>query len=154
MKKQITMEDLMPIFREQLESGKKVQFAPSGISMRPMLEHRVDQVFLEKATKENVKKWDVVLFKGDNGAYVLHRIIKLDAEGFVTRGDNNYYDDKKQSYDALIGRVYRYEHKGKERDVSDFLYKLYVVFWMSSYFVRNILVRIKNKIKRMGKKSV
>ena len=140
----------MPIFREQLENGKKVQFAPSGISMRPMLEHKVDQAYLEKATRDNVKKWDVVLFQGDNGAYIMHRVIKLDEEGFVTRGDNNYYNDKKQPYDALIGRVYQFEHKGKMRNTDEIRYKMYVLVWMVSYLPRKIMVKVKNKISRMG----
>ncbi len=151
MKKQVTMEDLMPLFREQLENGKKIQFAPAGISMRPMLEHKVDQVFLEKATKENVKKWDVVLFKSDNGAYILHRVMCLDENGFVTRGDNNYSNDKWQTYDALLGKVYKYEHKGKTREIEDFRYKVYVFFWMMSYGIRKFVVRVKNKIRRVLK---
>ncbi len=146
------MDDLMPIFREQLENGRKVQFAPSGISMRPMLDNRVDQAYLEKATKDNVKKWDVVLFQSDNGAYVMHRVIRLDDEGFVTRGDNNYYNDKKQLYDTLIGRVYQFVHKGKMHSVDETSYKMYVVFWIVSYLPRKLLIKVKNKIARMGKK--
>lgn len=151
MRKQVTMEDLMPLFREQLESGKKIQFAPAGISMRPMLEHKVDQVFLEKATKENVKKWDVVLFKSDNGAYILHRVIALDETGFITRGDNNYCNDKRQSYDALLGRVYKYEHKGKTHEIDEFPYRVYVFFWVNSLAIRKLMVRVKNKIKSVMK---
>lgn len=151
MKKQVTMEELMPLFREQLESGRKIQFAPAGISMRPMLEHKVDQVFLEKATKDNVKKWDVVLFKADNGAYILHRVISLNENGFVTRGDNNYGNDKWQPYDALLGKVYKYEHKGKMHEIGAFSYKVYVVFWMMSFGIRKLMMRLKNKLKSIIK---
>lgn len=142
------MDDLMPLFKEQLENGKKVQFAPSGISMRPMLDDKVDQVYLKKATKENVRKKDVVLFQSDNGAYILHRIIKLDEQGFVTRGDHNYYNDKKQSYDKLIGKLYQFEHKGKKHSVCDLSYKMYVLIWLSSYLPRKMLMLIKQKIKK------
>ncbi len=142
------MYDLMPLFKEQLENGKKVQFAPSGISMRPMLDDKVDQVYLEKATKENVRKKDVVLFQSDNGAYILHRIIKLDEQGFVTRGDHNYYNDKKQSYDKLIGKLYQFQHKGKKHSVCGLSYKMYVLIWLGSYLPRKMLMLIKQKIKK------
>lgn len=146
MKRQVRMEDLMPIFREQLEIGRKVQFVPSGISMRPMLDNKMDQAYLEKATRENVKKWDVVLFQNDNGAYIMHRVVKLDDDGFVTRGDNNYYNDKKQSYDALIGRLYQFEHKEKSYSVTALSYRLYVTMWMVSYLIRKLIVKAKRKV--------
>lgn len=152
MRRQVTMEDLMPIFREQLENGKKVQFAPSGISMRPMLDNKVDQVYIERATKDNIKKWDVVLYQNHFGAYIMHRVIKLDDEGFVTRGDNNYYNDKKQSYDTLIGRVYEFEHKGKKKSINAISYKVYAIVWIGSYFPRKFLRKIKGKISRMSRK--
>jgi len=149
MIRQVKMEELVPIFREQLENDKKVQFTPAGMSMRPMLDDKADRVFVERASKENVKKWDVVLFESDNGAYIMHRVVRLDDDGFITRGDNNCYNDKKQSYDALIGRVYQYEHKGKMHGVTDTSYRFYVIVWMTCYLPRKIFRKIKQKIRKI-----
>lgn len=143
MKIKVKMDDLMPVFREQLDVNGKVAFSPSGISMRPMLEHGIDEVYLEKIDGKKVKKWDVVLFQSDNGAYILHRIVKIRKDGFITRGDNNYYNDDFQNFDKIIGRVYQFVHKGKMKSVNCLSYRIYVIAWILSYLPRKVIRKLK-----------
>ncbi len=147
MKKNVQMEDLVPIFKEQLAIGKMVQFTPSGRSMKPMLDDRTDVVYLKAAGRENIKKWDVVLFKSITGTYIMHRIVKLEGDGFITRGDNCYFNDKKQSYDELIGKVIQFRHKGKKYSVNNILYNVYIISWIMSYIPRKIMWKTYRKIK-------
>jgi len=147
-KRQVKLDDLMPVFREQLEQNGKVAFTPAGTSMRPMLDHRKDEVYLVKVDKNSVKKWDVVLYQTEQGAYVMHRVIKLDSNGFITRGDNIYYNDAVQTYDRLIGKVFQFIHKGKQHSVTDFSYQCYTVFWVVSYWPRKIVRGVLRRILR------
>ena len=35
-----------------------------------------------------LKKYDIPLYRRDNGQYILHRIIGRDESGYIMRGDN------------------------------------------------------------------
>ena len=60
----------------------------AGVSMFPMLRNRRDTVVI-KPVSGRLKKYDVPLYRRKNdGAYVLHRVIEVRADSYVTRGDN------------------------------------------------------------------
>ncbi len=136
MKQKIAMEDIMPLIREQLMQNGQVAFSPAGISMRPMLEGGRDTVYLERIVPEQLRKWDVILYRTPEGQYVLHRLIKKTESSFTTRGDHHFYSDRPQTFDTLIGRIYRFERNGKPHSVQDLSYRCYVWFWMMSYIPR------------------
>lgn len=147
-RKQVKLDDLMPVFLEQLEQNGKVAFTPAGTSMKPMLDHRCDEVYLEKVDRDTVRKWDVVLYKTEQGAYVMHRVINLQPKGFITRGDNLYCKDAFQTYDRMIGKVCQFVHKGKKHSTTDFSYRCYVAFWVITYWPRKIVRGVLRRILR------
>lgn len=120
---------------ELLERDGKILELPVGTSMWPMLKNRLDPLVIEKVSG-NLKNNDVVLFKRNDGQYVLHRIVKIKEEGYIIRGDN-CYDNEFVSDKQIIG-VLRGFYKG-ERYIdckSNFLYKMYVMVWRLSYHIR------------------
>ena len=64
----------MPLFLEQFQSGRSVRFSPRGISMLPMLRQEIDSVVLS-AIPDRLEKYDLPLYRRDDGKYVLHRIL-------------------------------------------------------------------------------
>lgn len=58
-----------------------------GTSMMPLLDQNKDAVHLVPI-KDEPKVNDIVLFRRENGALVLHRIIKIKDSIFIIRGDN------------------------------------------------------------------
>ncbi len=58
-----------------------------GISMEPMLRQYKEESLIRIPDREP-RKYDVVLFKRDNGQYVLHRIVGSRGTAFRIRGDN------------------------------------------------------------------
>ena len=58
--------------------------------------------FVNKNVKyEDIKKNDVVAYRTDKGVLVTHRVVRIDENGFVTKGDSNPSQDgylKKESY--------------------------------------------------------
>lgn len=70
-----------------LEKNKLIN-APVGVSMLPLLRPNRDVVILENNLKPEI--YDVVLYKRDNGKYILHRIIDVDSNGYVMCGDNQF----------------------------------------------------------------
>ncbi len=64
LNKQVPISELVPVFKEILNSGSNVNFTPRGVSMLPMLRDNCDTVTLTKPTK--LKKYDVVFFSTIN----------------------------------------------------------------------------------------
>ncbi len=60
-----------------------------GVSMLPMLEEGRDLVRLVKVNdKSKLKKYDLPLFEREDGALILHRIIEVRKNHYITCGDN------------------------------------------------------------------
>ena len=76
MGKEFRLEQLLPLIQETLAQGKTFQFSPRGVSMQPMLIQGRDTVTLAPVDRE-LKKYDLPLYRRDNGAFVLHRIVKV-----------------------------------------------------------------------------
>ena len=77
---------------EVLESEGKYVGLTRGVSMLPMIKSGKDVVVIAKKT-ERLKPYDVALYKRDDGAYVLHRVLKVVGKGYVIRGDNCYAEN-------------------------------------------------------------
>ena len=88
-KNQVPLSELWPLMQEQIDSGKKVVFAPKGTSMLPLIRQGKDKVVLVKAP-EKLKKYDLPLYRRENGQFVLHRVVKVREDGYVMCGDNQF----------------------------------------------------------------
>jgi len=151
-RKYAEMELLVPMIEEKVASNKEVRLTVSGNSMFPMLIHRRDSVVLKKIDK--LKKYDIPLYRRENGAYVLHRIVKIENNCFHIAGDNEIkleYPVKNEQTIAVVRGFYR---KGKYYSTDNFLYKIYTRLWCAllpcRYRVLSVLIRFKRK---MGGKS-
>ena len=85
----LPMEQLTQLLAVQMEKGE-APLRVTGSSMHPVLRDQKDTVYLQKPQKP-LKTGDVILYRRDNGAYVLHRIVKCRGEGrYICSGDNQY----------------------------------------------------------------
>lgn len=53
---------------------------------------------------EDAKEEDIITYKKDN-EFITHRIIKIDGESIIAKGDNNNTEDEEITKDAIIGKV-------------------------------------------------
>lgn len=129
LEKNVRLEQLMPLIEERLAAGESVRFTPHGISMRPMLEGGRDKVVLSPVTGK-LKKYDLPLYRRDNGQYVLHRIVGV-GETYTCRGDNQMYNESGIRQEQLLAVVTEFARKGKTYSVTDPCYLLYcrVLCW-------------------------
>lgn len=70
-------------------------------SMSPTME-KGDIIFV-KLDENNLSENDIVIFK-DNSDLVTHRIIKINEDTIITKGDANNSEDKEIKKDAVIGK--------------------------------------------------
>ena len=126
-KKLAEMESLIPIVKAGIDNNKEVRFIVSGNSMFPMLRHRCDSVILIKAKK--LRRYDIPLYRRENGMYILHRIVKIKNGSFHIVGDNEIEIEHPVEKEQVIAVVKGFYRKGKYYSVNNILYKLYVVAW-------------------------
>ena len=78
---------LLPEIIRLLEEGHSVTLQLRGYSMRPFLEDNRDKALLIKA--KDIQVGDPVLAEVSPLHYVLHRIIQIEDDKVVLRGDGN-----------------------------------------------------------------
>ena len=77
----------MPLLEEKLSEGGSVELPITGTSMLPLLVQGRDRVIISKADKQ-LKKYDLPLYKRDDGAFVLHRVVAACGGTYTMCGDN------------------------------------------------------------------
>ena len=136
----VRLEQMLPLIQERLAAGESVQFTPRGTSMRPTIYGGRDQVVLSPLP-EKLKKYDLPLYRRDDGQFVLHRIAKA-GESFTCIGDNQFIYEPGVRQDQMLALATGFYRKGKYYSVDGTLYKLYVRLWCVSRPVRGFVQRV------------
>ena len=129
-----SLEQLLPLMQEHLENGNRVTFSPRGTSMLPMLREGRDTVTLSPLPGK-LKKYDLPLYRRDDGQFVLHRIVEAGAT-YTCMGDNQFLREHGIRQDQLIGLVTAFQRDGKEYAVTDLRYRFYCRVWHYSRQLR------------------
>lgn len=134
--------------KELNETGKYLTIT-KGISMNPLFHEACEQVVIEKSNE--YKNMDVVLFKRDNGEYVLHRIVKTTNDYYLISGDN-LADLEKVYKRQILGVMTSFYRNDKNYKLDNIGYKLYVLFYCRPYYIRIFYIKVRNKIKSLFKR--
>ena len=146
----VSLDDIMPIIREQLAAGESVRFSPRGTSMLPMLRQGKDSIVLSPLP-DRLKKYDIPLYQRADGNYVLHRVVAI-GDDYTMIGDNQFVEEKGVKHDQLIGVVTAFYRGDKLHKTTDLSYKVYCCLWCKSRKIRHFCLRAVNKIKRTLKR--
>ncbi len=98
-------QDKMNIEQVLKEKGYLMTL-PFGTSMLPFIRPQRD-IIVVRCYEGEAECRDVILYRRNGGKLVLHRILKVDADGYVLCGDNQYkkeYGIKKGAGIRSIGR--------------------------------------------------
>lgn len=71
------MNEQKSTFEEQIRKHGYLVYRNVGDSMLPILRQGKDLMVISRKPEDRLKKYDVPLYKRDNGQYVLHRILKV-----------------------------------------------------------------------------
>lgn len=129
---------------EYLKENKILTYRNIGTSMLPLLKEGRDLYTLKYVNNNDCKLFDVVLFKRNDGQLVLHRIIDIKDDMYITRGDNSINSEIIPK-SSVIGIMTSFTHKGKEIYVNDKKYIFFVKCWNSIYKERVLIKNIANK---------
>lgn len=76
-------------------------FSTATASMSPTIE--IGDIVLVKIG-EDTKEKDIITYKKDN-EFITHRIIEINGESIIAKGDNNNTQDEAITKDAIVGKV-------------------------------------------------
>lgn len=135
-------------FEEQLAQNGKLIYTNRGDSMMPLIRQGRDLLIIVPV-QGRLKKYDVPLYKRDNGQYVLHRILKVREHDYVICGDNRWSKEYGITDRHIIGILTGVIRNGREISVNDRKYKAYVHLWCDLFPVRAFITHVINKLSRI-----
>ena len=121
-----------------------------GTSMMPMLRNRRDRIVLVPRGKERLRRYDLPIYRRDDGKYVLHRIIAVKKGHYVIRGDNTYQKEY-VSEDQIVGVVSEFYRGEKHVSTASRGYRAYAAIWHFIFPLRRFFLgarRLASKVKR------
>lgn len=149
MNNTVSLSELVPIMKELFSQGKTVTLTARGSSMRPLLRDGVDSVVLKGlANGEELRRLDVPLYRREDGKYVLHRIVKVNPDGFDMCGDGQVAVEKGIPKENIEAIAEAFIIKGKYVPVSSKKYRLYSALWCAVRPVRGYIFKIAGLLKR------
>ena len=132
-------------YEEELSRTGTVAFPVKGVSMRPLIKAGRDAV-LVTAKNGRLGRYDVGLFKRDNGDYVLHRVITVQDDGYLFCGDSQTFTEAVRE-DQVLGVMSGLTRKGRKTNLDGGAYRAYVALWCGLFPARKVLLRV---LHRMG----
>ena len=139
--------ELIGAVASQLQEGQVIhQVGFTGRSMLPLLRQGKDRVDLMKAP-ERLKRYDLPLYLGPRGKYVMHRIIAIDDDCYICRGDNTYCLERirREQIVAVVSAI----HRGNRRiPVTAWYYQAYCRIWNAVFPLRKAARACKHWLRR------
>ena len=137
-------------YREYLDRHASLTYTNVGTSMMPLLRERRDLfTVVPKTTRCHVG--DVVLYHRAPSSWVLHRVVKVLPEGYLTLGDNCVARER-VAEDDVIGVMRSFVRDGREHDVGELGYRAYtraiLVTERPRVFTKRMLGAIRRRLVR------
>lgn len=141
-KEMAPIAEMIPVIEAAVENGKPVEMTVTGNSMLPLLKDRISSVRLAKP--EVLEKGDIVLYRRNDGHYVLHRIANIHDGLYDIIGDNQWAKDRNVPREDILAKVTAYSRDGRQWKKHDNLYRTMLP-------VMKMLRRVKRKFRTIIK---
>jgi hypothetical protein len=136
---------------EELEKHGYYVSVPKGVSMWPMIRNRQDAVVISVPDRP-IRRYDVVMYIRGEEQGVIHRVLQVRDEDYIIAGDNCWQKEYVK-HDQVKGIAVRFSRNGKWHEVDEPLYLLYVHIWTDLFFIRRPLFYLRDRLKRLLRKT-
>ena len=133
-------EELFPPLLALLDDTPAVPLVISGYSMTPFLLHGRDTVYFSKITQPP-QRGDMVLYRRDNGSYVLHRVYEAGST-YTMVGDAQTLLEQGIRPDQMLAQVSAVCRKGKKLQKGSFWWEFFEKVWIRNLSIRPTLISV------------
>lgn len=137
-------EVLLEEYRRLLQDDPSIDALPliiTGNSMSPFLLHGRDTVYLSRLTR-TARRGDMLLYRRENGSYVLHRVYRASPESLAMIGDAQTVLEPGIRREQVIAIVTRVERKGKLLVPGSFWWEFFEKIWIRIIPLRRGICRV------------
>ena len=138
----VFLADVLPEIQSQFSAGHCVRIYPKGVSMEPMLTGGRDSVLLAPPPVR-LKKYDLPLYRRDNGQFVLHRVVRVRDGCYDLCGDGQDIIESGVRHEQIIAVAVGFCRDGKDRSCDSLSYGLYCRVWCLFRQIRLWLGRLR-----------
>ncbi len=138
-------------FEEELDRTGRIVYTNVGFSMMPWIREHRDLLIIEKP-QGRCKKYDVALYKRNNGTYILHRVLRVRKQDYVFCGDHCWRREFGVTDRQVIGILTAVVRDGREIAVTDRRYRAYVHLWCDFFYLRAWILCWKHMLHRLKRK--
>ncbi|MCQ2186276.1 MAG: S24/S26 family peptidase [Bacteroidales bacterium] len=139
----------MSTFEDIITREGHLVYTNVGRSMMPLLRQGRDLMVIVSKPEGRLKRYDIPLYKRDDGKYILHRILRVRPNDYVLCGDNQWRLEKGITDRHIIGVLQAVVRDGKTIPVTDRKMRLYAHLWCDFYPVRAAIFWIRDLGKRL-----
>lgn len=143
------MADPKHSIQEVLERDGVWISTTAGTSMWPMLRDRRDTIVV-RPVEGRLRPYDIALYRRDD-AYILHRVIKVTADGYRIIGDNCMVYEEVPECD-ILGRLDEFWRGERHCNPRSNAWLLYACIWHDLLPIRKGIRRIHVAAKRVAQK--
>lgn len=143
-------------FEDVIQEHGVLIYENVGDSMMPLIKQGRDKMVIVRKPEGRLRKYDVPLYKRDNGQYVLHRIVGVRDNDYVILGDNRWALEYGITDRHIIGVLSAVIRDGKSVSVTSKQYLRYVQLWCGCLCLRRAVLwtlslprRLRNKLKKL-----
>lgn len=132
---------LMPEYEALLKEGAELPLVISGGSMLPFLAPGRDSVML-KAPDRPLKRGDIVFYRRRNGAYILHRLLRVRGDSCWMVGDAQTIIEGPLDRSCIFAYVTRVQRKGRVEKPGTFWWIFFEHTWLAMLPTRHVIMRV------------
>lgn len=132
-----------------LKEGNIIKIQPQGYSMYPLFIPGRDEALIEQVPCQKLRRGDVVLYRRDHGILVIHRICRIDDNGFYMVGDNQSEIEGPLRPDQIRGRMIGFIRNEKKYSVKNPIYRFFSGLWLILLPLRPFCFRISAGMKKL-----
>ena len=138
---------LMPEYEALLLQGAELPLVISGGSMLPFLAPGRDSVLLKKPDRP-LRRGDIVFYRRKNGAYVLHRLVRVRDGRCWMIGDAQTTVEGPLDEACVFAYVTQVQRKGKVEKPGTFWWDFFATTWLRIVPMRRIVMKLYSCVKR------
>ena len=145
MNLKVDTREYVSVLKEMVEQGHEVSMTVAGTSMEPFLVHNRDKIYFKKPDG-TIKKGDMVFYRRETGAYVMHRVIKVKKQQYYMAGDHQTFLEGPIKKKQIFAKIVSVERDGEWLTENDKLWKFYAVWWRRLFWIRKVVGKLKRII--------